>query len=188
MSQLSKSQRLVLSTAAVRADGAVRPLPDTLAVRGRALQLMLEGLIRRGLIAERPAAQGGIPALEITPEGRTAIGSTDQARSGQDDQPVEASTLRVDDNQAGPESDAVSKGTSTVRPGTKQALLIDLLRRQDGASIAEIQHATGWQPHTARAAITGLKKKSFAVNSAPRGDGTRAYRLPPHPEHGEDIG
>ena len=41
---------------------------------------------------------------------------------------------------------------------------------------------------TYKAAITGLKKKSFPVTSAPRGDGTRAYRLlPEDPEHGEKI-
>jgi Protein of unknown function (DUF3489) len=36
---------------------------------------------------------------------------------------------------------------------------VDLLRRPEEATIAQIQEATGWQPHTARAAITGLKKK-----------------------------
>jgi Protein of unknown function (DUF3489) len=57
--------------------------------------------------------------------------------------------------------------------------LADLLRRPEGASIAEIQQATGWQPHSARAEITGLKKKSLAVTRTLRRDGTRAYRLNP---------
>jgi hypothetical protein len=63
------------------------------------------------------------------------------------------------------------------------------LRRREGGTIAEIQQATGWQAHTARAAITGLKKKSFRVTSAPRRDGVRAYRLTPkHTDHGGDVG
>jgi Protein of unknown function (DUF3489) len=185
MSNLSKPQRLVLTAAADRADGAILPLPEGLTVRGRARQLMLGGLIKRGLIAERPAREGeptwsgrgpkpGI-TLEITPAGRALIGSTGQEPPSQDDQPFESGTAAVN----APEPDVASGEGPTVRPGTKQALLIDLLRRPDGTTIAEIQQATGWQPHTIRAAITGLKKKGFGVTSAPRGDGPRAYRLTP---------
>lgn len=185
MSSLSTPQRLVLTTAAGRADGAVLPLPDGFSVRGRARQLMLEGLIRRGLIATRPPRDGeptwaqgdGDVALLITPEGRALVGSTDQEPSSRDDQPPEPTTPSADANAPEPEPDTSSKERPAVRPGTKKALLVDLLRRPEGATIAEIQQATGWQPHTARAAITGLKKKNFAVTSAPRRDGTRAYRL-----------
>jgi hypothetical protein len=46
MASLSKAHRLVLTTAAERADGALLPLPDELAVRGRARRLMLQGLSR----------------------------------------------------------------------------------------------------------------------------------------------
>jgi hypothetical protein len=48
VSNLSTSQRLILATAADRADGAVLSLADELNVRGRARWLMLEGMIRRG--------------------------------------------------------------------------------------------------------------------------------------------
>jgi Protein of unknown function (DUF3489) len=187
MSSLSKSQRLVLTAAADRADGAILPLPEGLAVRGRARQLMFGGLIKRGLIAERPAREGepawsesgpepGI-ALEITPAGRALIRSTSEEPPSHDDRPLEPGTARAAADA--PEPDAASAEGPPVRPGTKQALLIDLLRRPDGATIAEIRQATGWQPHTVRAAITGLKKKGFGVTSAPRGDGPRAYRLTP---------
>jgi hypothetical protein len=95
----------------------------------------------------------------------------------------------VDANARGPEPDAASNARPAVRPGTKQALLVDLLRRPEGATIADIQQATGWQAHTTRAAITGLKKKSFGVTSAPRPDGMRAYRLiPKNTDHGGDVG
>lgn len=196
MSSLSTSQRLVLATAAARADGAVLPLPDRFSVRGRARRLLLEGLIKRGLIAERPAPGGGSAwardggdvALEITPEGRTLVGSPDLRPASQVDQPLAPTTARAEANTPEPEPDMANK-KPPVRPGTKQALLVDLLLRTEGASIPEIQQATGWQPHTARAAITGLKKKSFAVTSAPRGDGTRAYRLAPkNTDHSEDLG
>jgi len=38
-----------------------------------------------------------------------------------------------------------------------------LLRRKSGASIAELQEIFGWQPHTARAAISGLRKAGEAI-------------------------
>ncbi len=66
-----------------------------------------------------------------------------------------------------------------VRPGTKQALLIDLLKRKKGATIEEIVAATGWQPHSVRGAISGTLKKKLGlmVTSEKPGDGPRRYRI-----------
>jgi len=48
----------------------------------------------------------------------------------------------------------------TIRAGTKQAKIIALIQRSEGASIAEIVEATGWLAHSARGLISGgLKKK-----------------------------
>ena len=67
----------------------------------------------------------------------------------------------------------------TVRQGTKQALLIDLLKRKDGASIDDIVKATGWQAHSVRGAISGtLKKKlGLTVTSEPVEKRGRVYRI-----------
>ena len=175
MSTLSVSQWLVLSTAAGRADGALLALPEALGVHGRARHLMLQGLIKRGLIGARPAQEGADEqevALEITAAGRALVGSAGEVPSGEDKGPLEAAAPGAGAKAAAPNGRA-------IRPGTKQALLVDLLRRRNGATVAEIQDATGWQPHTARAALTGLRKKSFAVRRTTRDDGSRAYLLPP---------
>jgi hypothetical protein len=157
---------------------------------------MLEGLIKRGLIPERQAradeptwGQGdGDCALEITPKGRALVGWTEQEPSSRDDQPLQPASRRPDANVRGPKPDAPCGKRPAVRTGTKQALLVDLLRRPKGGIIVEIQQVTGWQAHTARAAITGLKKKSFGITSAPRRDGVRAYRLTPkHTGHSGDV-
>ncbi len=68
---------------------------------------------------------------------------------------------------------------ATVRPGTKQALMIDLLKRKKGATIEEIVEVTGWQPHSVRGAISGALKKDLglAVASERVGDGSRVYRI-----------
>ncbi len=65
------------------------------------------------------------------------------------------------------------------RTGTKQALLIELLSRKDGATITEIVDATGWQPHSVRGAISGtLKKKlGLTVTSEPTDGRGRVYRI-----------
>ncbi len=66
-----------------------------------------------------------------------------------------------------------------ARAGTKQALLIDLLQRKNGASIDELVKATGWQPHSVRGAISGaLKKKlGLTVTSEPIEKRGRVYRI-----------
>jgi hypothetical protein len=49
------------------------------------------------------------------------------------------------------------------RTDTKQAQIIALLRRTDGATIAQVTEAAGWQPHTVRGFFAGLKKKGITV-------------------------
>ncbi len=66
-----------------------------------------------------------------------------------------------------------------LRPGSKQALLVDLLRRKGGATIAEVVKATGWQPHSVRGAISGaLKKKLGLAVASDKVEGRgRVYRI-----------
>ncbi len=66
-----------------------------------------------------------------------------------------------------------------ARAGTKQALLIDLLKRKKGATIEEIVEAIGWQAHSVRGAISGaLKKKlGLTVTSEPIEKLGRVYRI-----------
>jgi hypothetical protein len=59
---------------------------------------------------------------------------------------------------------------------TKQCLLIEMLSQEGGASLQAIVGATGWQSHTARAALTGLRKKGHAIERF-RGDEETRYRI-----------
>ena len=62
---------------------------------------------------------------------------------------------------------------------TKQAVLISLLQRPEGASIAELVKATGWQNHSIRGAISFALKKKLGLNVTSQRDETRGriYRI-----------
>lgn len=65
------------------------------------------------------------------------------------------------------------------RESSKEAMLIEMLRRPEGATIAQIMTATGWQAHTCRGAFAGAlkKKRGLTVTSEKGDDGVRVYRI-----------
>jgi hypothetical protein len=68
---------------------------------------------------------------------------------------------------------------SAPRGGSKLVRVVALLERDHGATIAELIAATGWLAHTTRAALTGLRKRGYAV-AIDRSDNKRGsfYRIP----------
>ena len=60
---------------------------------------------------------------------------------------------------------------------TKTDAVIRLLCRPSGATIAQIQKTTGWQPHSVRAALTGLRKKGHDVQRDKNAKGVTVYRI-----------
>jgi hypothetical protein len=120
--------------------------------------------------------------LVMTDAGRLQSASTGQQSEPTQHQPrLEAI--------GGPSSAAAERRAAQVdgweaipaapRADSKQALLVDLLRRKEGATIAEVVKATGWQPHSVRGAISGsLKKKlGLAVVSDKMEGRGRVYRI-----------
>lgn len=59
---------------------------------------------------------------------------------------------------------------------TKRARMIALLEVKEGASLDDMVAATGWLPHTTRAALTGLRKSGKIIESE-KADGVRRYRI-----------
>lgn len=66
-----------------------------------------------------------------------------------------------------------------TRPGTKQATMIEMMRRPSGSTIEEIAEATGWQRHTVRGAISNALKKrlGLTITSSKDEGATRRYRI-----------
>jgi|TARA_R110002049_G_scaffold12487_5_gene55831 predicted ArsR family transcriptional regulator len=69
----------------------------------------------------------------------------------------------------------------TTKLQTKSDKVIALLGRAKGASLDEICKATNWQSHSARAFMTGLRKKGFALAREQRGDEGTSYRITARP-------
>ena len=70
---------------------------------------------------------------------------------------------------------AMKTPATPPRDGTKIAKVIGLLQRDDGATLDEVIAATGWLPHTSRAAFTGLRKRGYAIERRPRASGGKGY-------------
>jgi hypothetical protein len=66
-------------------------------------------------------------------------------------------------SQVTTEHSSDSPQATAPKPKSKQDLVLDLLRRDGGALLTDLVEATGWLPHTARAALTGLKTKGHVI-------------------------
>ena len=174
MPKLSNTQAALLATAAARPDLSVLPPPETLGLKGAALERTLKALSARGLIAPAPVqsrakrSKWADPAAEtgegerliVTPAGRAAIAA-----------------------KPGPDRAAVSPESATPARTTKNATLITLLSADNGADIAALSSALGWLPHTTRAALTRLRQAGYGLEAvAPAEGGARRYRITSSPQ------
>ena len=75
---------------------------------------------------------------------------------------------------AAPEAHATAPAAAP-KTASKQQQLAALIVRDEGATLDHMIGVTGWLPHTTRAALTGLKKKGYAISSD-KVDGVRTYR------------
>ncbi len=190
---LTVAQLLILTTAAQRPDHMVLPLPPTIRARGGAQRNLLGALLKMDLVAEVPVDDATIAwrtdeagqhhGLRLTAAGLAAAGASADAVTGSTDAGVDTSTEAVvtstDDGVAGVEQPAAAQDTQdapTRRPTGKLGEVLQAISAEAGATLAEITTLTGWLPHTARAAVTGLRKRGFDVALIQQG-GRKAYRL-----------
>lgn len=206
MAQLSDTQLIILSAAAQRDDRIALPLPANL--KGGAATKVVSTMIAKGLIEEveaqrialqphlsdpiwRETGEGHGMTLVATDAGLAAIGIVlDETCEPEAPQPVTGAdtgatadeadhgTIVTEVTPTAP-AGATSRAQRTPREGTKKATLIAMLRAPDGATIAEIVAATGWQPHTVRGAMAGaLKKKLELVVTSEKIEGRgRVYAI-----------
>jgi Protein of unknown function (DUF3489) len=187
--KLTETQLVMMSAAAQRKDHCLSA-PAT--IKGAALSKVTAKLTKLGLVREI-GAKPGAPiwrrdeagqgyALKLTAAGLKAI-AVDEG-SPEASEPGEAPRPQAK-NGAGP-GEGGDPARVAPRDGSKLAIVIELLRRADGATIVDLTQATGWLPHTTRAALTGLRKRGYAVIRERIGAGDSVYRIADTPAYRGD--
>ena len=110
----------------------------------------------------RRTQEGHMAKDQVEPQGRRATYGADCPNPRAIDRIAKAPTEKS--------SRSVDAGR---RRGTKQDLIIGLLQREEGASLAELVEATGWLPHTTRAALTRLRQSGRALQKDKRNTARR---------------
>jgi hypothetical protein len=74
---------------------------------------------------------------------------------------------------------ATAATADRVRPGSKTAKVLDLVKRSGGATLKQLMKATGWQAHSVRGFLSGTlgKKMGLKIESSKTNDGERVYCL-----------
>jgi len=186
MTTPSDTQSLILSRAATRPGNLALPLPEGLV--GAAAKMVVGKMIARGWLEEVEAnLRRGEPLWRETGDGHgTTLIATEAGLEAIGIEPVVASAV-ANVRKARPQPKPVQMpcDSETVKPvairaGTKQAQIIAMLQRPEGATVAAIVAATGWLAHTVRGSISGALKKKLGLPIATEkveGRGT-VYKLP----------
>jgi hypothetical protein len=147
--QLTATQHTVLAHAINHADGKIDWFPDN--IKGGARKKVLDGLSSRALITING------DDWFVAEEGYDALGVPRPA----------------------PIATPSEAPTHTSRDNSKQAQVIAMLKRPEGATITQICETTGWQAHTVRGTFAGAFKKELGLNliSDKVEGGDRIYRI-----------
>lgn len=187
---LTPTQHAILAHAIERHGGQIEWFPEH--IKGGARQKVLAGLANRALITTDGShwfvTAEGYDALGLPrPGAKTPNTGSFEARLDQIIANAEAATATASD----PELDAAVAAAEAAwtqakddtprhtRAHSKQAQVIAMLRRPEGATIRQIMDATGWQPHTVRGTLAGALKNKLGltiVSDKPQG-GERVYRI-----------
>ena len=155
--QLTPAQQVILTYAHQHTEGKLSWFPEN--IKGGARKKVIDGLFNRSLITTDGkdwfVATEGYEALGVP---RTAP-VTNQAI----DEIIEAATA----------------AKPRTRDKSKQAHVIAMLKRAEGATITQICEATGWQSHTVRGTFAGAFKKKVGLEiTSSKADGSeRTYRI-----------
>ena len=155
--QLTPAQQAILSHAHQHTEGKIAWFPEN--IKGGARQKVIDGLFKRALIT-----YDGKDWF-VAAEGYEALGVPRKA-------PVSAQAI-----------DEVIEAATAAKPRTrdnsKQAQVIAMLKRPEGATIEQICEATQWQAHTVRGTFAGAFKKKLGleITSTREAGGQRIYRV-----------
>jgi hypothetical protein len=173
--KFTDTQLLMLSAAAQREDRILAMPPN---LKGGAAQKVAAKLIAAGLVKEIKAKTGASVwrrdseteqsyALKLTAAGLKASASDNGETANK------AAGIRTPNDGAVVTS--IAPAAPAPRDGTKISRVVGLLQRDNGATLDEVIALTGWLPHTSRAALTGLRKRGYAIEKHQNPEGRRGY-------------
>ncbi|MFL0805536.1 MAG: DUF3489 domain-containing protein [Agarilytica sp.] len=158
MSQLTNTQRNILTIAASRPDGKLEPLPPT--IMGGAKTATLKSLENKGF------AEQLNDDWVITTNGRKAISNEPE----QNDPPAPSSA-----SETNPAQDQKQEKQPTKKI-TKKSLMLEMIDRPDGISLKALCIATGWEKHSVRGSISQLKSQGNDIVSF-KSENDRFYKI-----------
>ena len=170
-STLTPTQRAILEHAIQNNGGKIIWLPENL--RGGASAKVIEALYKRSLI--EPKGSDWV----VHPQGYAALGIAQPEPAAEPGPQAAADSAAEPASEPAVESPVVVPAKPKSRSNSKQVLVIGLLQRPEGATIAQIMEATGWQSHTVRGLFSGALKKKLGMNlvSDKAQGAERVYRL-----------
>jgi len=163
--QLTPAQHAILAYALEHTDGKISWFPDN--IKGGARQKVIDGLLKRALITHDGTE------WFVAAEGYDALGCARPAPAPVVPDPETEAAV------AAAEASWAKDSKPRTRENSKQAEVIRMLRRPEGATIAQICEATGWQAHTVRGTFAGAFKKKLGLSiTSDKVDGAvRIYRI-----------
>ncbi len=182
---LSDTQTRILINAAARPSGLVFPLPPDVSNKGGVATRALKALVYRKLVQEKLATEDDQEWSRTVTGDRVTLVSARAALQtlGLPGLPFAQRRRKKGNTPHLPAENAAATNASTaagaeLRPGTKGAAVVELLRRKEGASVSDMMAASGWQNHSVRGFLSGTVRKRCRLNlTSETIGGIRRYRI-----------
>src|SRR5215203_2167021 len=178
--KLNDTQLVILSSASQREDGFA-VLPED--VRAASLKAAVIRLTKLGFLKQVRVKRDQPHwltdeedkriGLKITNAGSAAIGVGDDGKG--EEQPAPEPKRRS--KKAVEPGREAQREAGAPRGGSKRAQIIALMQGVTGATLNDMVEATGWLPHTTRAALTGLRHKGYAIAKSRNAEAKTVYRI-----------
>lgn len=168
--QLPPAQHAILVHALEHTQGKIEWFPDN--IKGGARKKVLEGLFNRALITTDGTG------WFVAAEGYDAMGHARPALAPLVADPeIEAAVTAAEATWA--KDVTTEQAKPRTRENSKQAAVLRMLQRPEGATVQQIVDATGWQAHTVRGTFAGAFKKKLGLTivSDKAQGGERIYRI-----------
>jgi hypothetical protein len=166
--QLTPAQHAILAYALEHTDGKIDWFPDN--IKGGARKKVLDGLFNRALITSDGTN------WFVAAEGYDAMGRARPAPAPVAADPELDAAVTAAEATWAQEKAAAKPRT---RENSKQATVIQMLQRAEGATVQQICQTTGWQAHTVRGTFAGAFKKKLGLTIvSDKAQGSeRVYRI-----------